>query len=54
LPDPRHPQVPQNELAMMTLAGAAGIEVPQVRLIHRDQVVALPERGGIRLCGAAV
>jgi serine/threonine-protein kinase HipA len=44
LPDPVHPQVPRNELAMMTLAGATGIEVPQVRPIHRDQVVALPER----------
>lgn len=44
LPDPTYPLVPQNELAMMTLAGAVGITVPKVRLVHRDLVEALPER----------
>lgn len=44
LPDSRYPDVPLNELAMMTLAGAVGIEVPEVRLVHREQVVALPDR----------
>jgi serine/threonine-protein kinase HipA len=29
---------------MMTLAGAVGIEVPEVRLLHRDQFVGLPDR----------
>ncbi len=44
LPDPAYPDLPWNEFAMMTLAKAVGIEVPEVRLIHRDQVDSLPER----------
>ncbi|HLM75834.1 MAG TPA: HipA domain-containing protein [Polyangiaceae bacterium] len=44
LPDPEHPHVPLNELAMMTLAGAAGIEVPDVKLVHRDLVEPLPDQ----------
>jgi serine/threonine-protein kinase HipA len=36
--------VPQNELAMMTLAKAVGIDVPEVRLIHRNEVEPLPEQ----------
>lgn len=44
LPDPAYPDLPWNELAMMTLAAAVGIETPEVRLIHRDQVESLPER----------
>lgn len=44
LPDPKHPDVPRNEFAMMTLAGAAGIEVPEVKLVHRDLVADLPDR----------
>lgn len=44
LPDPAYPDLPWNELAMMMLAKAAGIEVPEARLIHRDQVESLPER----------
>lgn len=44
LPDPAYPDLPWNELAMMTLAKAVGIEVPEVRLIHRDQIESLPER----------
>jgi serine/threonine-protein kinase HipA len=44
MPDPNYPSVPHNELAMMTLAGAVGIEVPEVRLIHREQFVGLPNR----------
>lgn len=44
LPDPAYPGVPRNELAMMTLARAAGIGVPEVRLVHRDEVAPLPER----------
>ncbi len=44
LPDPVYPKVPHNERAMMELARAVGIEVPDVRLVHRDLVAALPER----------
>jgi serine/threonine-protein kinase HipA len=44
MPDPSYPLVPYNELAMMTLAGAVGIEVPEIRLVHRDEFVGLPER----------
>lgn len=44
MPDPAYPSVPQNELAMMTLARSVGIEVPEVRLLHRDQFTALPDR----------
>jgi len=29
---------------MMRLAGAVGIEVPEVRLVRREQIKALPER----------
>ncbi|MBL8252472.1 MAG: HipA domain-containing protein [Candidatus Competibacter sp.] len=43
LPHPAYPGVPENELAMMTLAKAVGIEVPEVRLVHRDEVEPLPE-----------
>ncbi|MDS4069118.1 MAG: type II toxin-antitoxin system HipA family toxin [Candidatus Competibacter sp.] len=44
LPDPAYPGVPQNELAMMTLAKAVGIDVPEIRLVHRDEMEPLPER----------
>lgn len=44
MPDPVYPLVPYNELAMMTLAGAVGIEVPDIRLVHRDRFDGLPER----------
>jgi serine/threonine-protein kinase HipA len=42
LPDPRYPHVPRNEYAMMSLAAASGIEVPAVRLVHRDDLSGLP------------
>lgn len=43
LPDRSYPQVPRNEFAMMTLAGLAGISVPEVRLVHRDHFSDVPE-----------
>jgi serine/threonine-protein kinase HipA len=43
LPDPDHAAVPINEFVMMTLARAAGIDVPEVRLVDRDQIEALPD-----------
>ncbi|MGW4459816.1 type II toxin-antitoxin system HipA family toxin [Streptomyces albidoflavus] len=43
-PDYRHPDVPQNEFAMMSLARAVGIDAPDVRLVHRDELDGVPER----------
>jgi serine/threonine-protein kinase HipA len=37
-PDYRHPDVPRNEFAVMSLAKAAGLDVPDVRLVHRDEL----------------
>jgi serine/threonine-protein kinase HipA len=37
LPDRLYADVPRNEYTMMSLASAAGIEVPELRLVHRDQ-----------------
>lgn len=42
LPDQRHQNVPLNEFAMMKLAGKVGINVPEVRLVHRDQLTGVP------------
>ena len=42
LPDRLYPEVPRNEFAMMRLAGAAGIEIPEIRLVHRDEIQGLP------------
>jgi len=43
LPDPKHAAVPVNEFAMMSLARAAGIQTPDVRLVDRDQLEGLPD-----------
>ncbi|MET7297467.1 type II toxin-antitoxin system HipA family toxin [Embleya sp. NPDC005575] len=43
-PDHRHPDVPRNEYAMMSLAREVGIEVPDVRLVHREELDGLPPR----------
>lgn len=43
LPDREYPDVPRNEFAMMSLAAAAGIEVPELKLVHRDDIQGLPE-----------
>ena len=42
LPDRSYPNVPHNEYAMMRLAWMVGIDVPEVRLVHRDQLDGLP------------
>lgn len=42
LPDPLHAQVPLNEFSMMTLAHLAGLEVPEIRFVHRDQLGSVP------------
>lgn len=42
LPSPRFEAVPENEHAMMTLAAAAGIDVPAVRLVATKDIGRLP------------
>ncbi|MGH3697748.1 MAG: type II toxin-antitoxin system HipA family toxin [Pseudonocardiaceae bacterium] len=42
LPDRVYADVPRNEHAMMSLASAIGIDVPEVRLVHRDMLDGLP------------
>ena len=43
LPDPSFSDVPRNEFSMMTLAKHVGIDVPELLLVHRDSLSALPE-----------
>ncbi|MET8689544.1 type II toxin-antitoxin system HipA family toxin [Streptomyces sp. NPDC004732] len=43
-PDYRHADVPRNEFAIMSLAKTVGIDTPEVRLLHRDQLEGLPDR----------
>jgi serine/threonine-protein kinase HipA len=42
LPDRTYRNVPLNEYAMMSLAASAGIDVPELLLVHRDQLEGLP------------
>jgi len=42
LPDHQFENLPRNEFSMMSWAAVAGIDVPTVRLIHRDQLNGLP------------
>lgn len=42
LPDHRYQNVPLNEFSMMELARKVGINVPEVRLVHRDQLIDVP------------
>lgn len=42
LPDLQYPDVPRNEYTMMLLAAASGIEVPDIKLVHRDELSSLP------------
>jgi serine/threonine-protein kinase HipA len=43
LPSPRFEAVPENEYAMMTLAKAVGIDVPEVRLVATKDIGRLPQ-----------
>lgn len=43
-PDYQHADVPRNEFAMMSLARAVGIDAPDVRLVHRDELDGVPPR----------
>lgn len=42
LPDREYANVPRNEFAMMSLTAATGIDVPEVKLVHRDSIEGLP------------
>jgi len=53
LPSTIHEAVPENEFAMMCLARAVGITVPEVKLIDLEDVSGLPEGIG-RLSGRAL
>ncbi|OBG34150.1 type II toxin-antitoxin system HipA family toxin [Mycobacterium sp. E3198] len=44
LPDALYPDVPANEFAAMNLARSIGIDVPEVALVHRDDLPVLPAR----------
>lgn len=43
LPSPRFEAVPENEYAMMTLARAVGIDIPDVRLVATTDIGGLPQ-----------
>lgn len=43
LPSTRFEAVPENEYAMMTLAGLVGIEVPEIQLVGIDTIAGLPD-----------
>lgn len=43
-PDAAYPHVPINEYTMMRFAAAVGIDVPEVMLVHRDEIIGLPDR----------
>ncbi|MEM9453972.1 MAG: HipA domain-containing protein [Myxococcota bacterium] len=42
LPDSVYPQVPINEHAMMEFARSSGLDVPETRLVHRDELDDIP------------
>jgi len=42
LPDSVYPQVPLNEFAMMEFARASGLDVPETRMVHRDDLDDVP------------
>lgn len=43
-PDQRFEDVPMNEHVMMSFARAVGIDVPEVKLLHRDELTGVPGR----------
>jgi serine/threonine-protein kinase HipA len=42
-PDKLYPEVPRNEFVMMSLAKSVGIDVPDLRLVHRDMLHGVPD-----------
>ena len=53
LPSTRHGGIPENEFAMMTLAGMVGIDVPELQLVALEAIDGLPDGIG-NLKGAAL
>jgi serine/threonine-protein kinase HipA len=51
LPSARHPDVPENEFAAMSLASRLGIEIPEIDLVPLDTIEGLPD--GITRYGAS-
>jgi serine/threonine-protein kinase HipA len=51
LPSARHPDVPENEYAAMSLASRLGIDVPEIDLVPLDTIEGLPD--GIARYGAS-
>lgn len=43
LPEQQFAEIPSNEAAMMSLAASVGIDIPEHRLIHRDELAQLPD-----------
>lgn len=43
LPDSLYEKLPQNEFAAMRMASLVGIQVPEIRLLHRDDLPELPD-----------
>ncbi len=48
LPSPTHDNVPENEYAIMHLAGEIGIPVPEIKLVSLNDVEGLPDFGKLR------
>jgi serine/threonine-protein kinase HipA len=42
-PDKLYPEVPRNEFVMMSLAKSVGIDVPAIKLVHRDTMHGVPD-----------
>lgn len=48
LPSPTHDNVPENEYAMMHMAGEVGLPVPEIKLIPLSDIAGLPDFGKLR------
>lgn len=48
LPSPTHDNVPENEYAMMHMAGEIGMNVPEIRLVPLSDIEGLPDFGKLR------
>lgn len=48
LPSPTHDNVPENEYAMMHMAGEIGIPVPEIKLVPLSDIAGLPDFGKLR------
>lgn len=49
LPSLTHDNIPENEYAMMHMAGEIGLKVPEIRLVPLSEIEGLPDFG--KLCG---